>query len=144
MIEPPLTELYKKTFVEYLFEKGNCSGLYFKNSLSLASYLHSKEYSVVIDVGGFNTSIAAVSEGDVVAASVLTSLRPPQIRRRKSHRGNGDALEPDEARVAGPAGHAAAGDPRQRNPRPGQARLRPGHKGVVLQGGVKSYLHPVG
>lgn len=116
MIEPPMTELYKRTFVEYLFENANCSGLFFKNSLSLASFLHSKEYSMVIDVGGHNTYIAAVSEGDVVPQCCLTSLHPPTLRRRKPDRGNGHPPHPDAPELAGPPGHEAPRDSRDGHP----------------------------
>jgi hypothetical protein len=105
-----MTELYKRTFVEYLFENANCSGLFFKNCLSLASFLHSKEYSMVIDVGGHNTFIAAISEGDVVPQCYLNSVHPPQVRRRKFDRGNGHPPEPDATQLAGSAGHEAPGD----------------------------------
>ena len=67
MIEPPQTELFKKEFVEFMFETHNCAGLLIKNSASLSSFLHSKESAIVIDIGGHNTYISAVSEGDVLA-----------------------------------------------------------------------------
>lgn len=86
MIEPPQTELYKKEFVEYMFESHNCAGLLLKNSASLSSFLHSKESAIVIDLGGYNTYISAVSEGDVLAEGEFNSFHSSQIRRRNSDR----------------------------------------------------------
>lgn len=77
MIEPPQTEVFKKEFVEYLFESCNCAGLYFKNALALASFLHSKEFSMVIDIGGHNTYVSAISEGEIVSQCKIISVCSP-------------------------------------------------------------------
>ena len=81
MIEPPQTDLFRKEFVEYLFEQHNSSGLYFKNSSLLASFLHSKENSIVIDIGGYNTYVSAVSEGNILQNGRLISAPSSKLRR---------------------------------------------------------------
>ena len=43
--------------------------MYFKNSASLASFLHSKENSIVFDIGGYSTYITTINEGFVVPES---------------------------------------------------------------------------
>lgn len=91
MIEPPGTENYKKEFVEHLFEKENCSGLLFKNNASLSAFLHSKEHAIVIDIGGHNTFISTVSEGDVVAQGLVISFDSSKIWRGSFGRRNSES-----------------------------------------------------
>ena len=93
-------DCFKREFVELLFEKYDSSGVYFKNSASLASFVHSKENGIVIDVGGFNTNVSAVHEGDLLVKRSLSRLNPPHVRRRDPDQRNGSPPEQEQARTA--------------------------------------------
>lgn len=67
LIENPIQDInHNKQLFEFLFEHYELENLFIKNSSSLASFLHSKENSLIIDMGGNNTQIVTLHEGMIM------------------------------------------------------------------------------
>lgn len=72
LVENPNDDLSKKKKqVELIFEKYQSKGLYFKNNASLASFLHNKRNSIVMDLGGDNTFITTIEDGFIMNKSSI-------------------------------------------------------------------------
>ena len=54
---PDMSMNAKKRLCDFLFEKYEIENVFLKNTASLSSFFHSKDNSIVIDVGGFTTNI---------------------------------------------------------------------------------------
>ncbi len=85
LVEPPEDISFRKAFVESLFERYNCPGLYFKNTSSLASLLHSRDNALVVDVGGHNTRVTAIMDGLPMPKGNVNSELVVCIRRRETY-----------------------------------------------------------
>ena len=71
LVENPNDDLTKKKKqVELIFEKYQSKGLYFKNNASLASFLHNKRNSIILDIGGYNTFITSIEDGFIINKSL--------------------------------------------------------------------------
>ena len=84
LVEPPEDQSFRKAFVEFLFERYNCPGLYFKNTSSLAALLHSRDNALVIDIGGHSTRVTAILDGLPMPKGIINSILILFVWRRES------------------------------------------------------------